>query len=334
MTPTGTSFLWTFQLRCRFGSVEQPPLWHENLWLLLSHFQIAEILDIAQFFWIVSAVGGAHSSQMSGWKAQNAFVERKVDRFIWVKKKICVLAHLTWTTSLSFVIRSWMGGLIESLFWIDFSCTYYLKGTVCFMALWKSWCLTCPAKASTAPSTTILLITVSTNTGTQYEPYTKPSTASSTSLEDENPHCCCLEAICLSHQNDAWNFCKLHPPGSSLCSKRFRENVSRASDGKKRRRHFSHDRKTPPIKETPFTQTNLMAFYQFPWKMWKNFYLLVFLHPFFIDNETIHGEISSLFLPFSNRSGVRGVWRECDPKLGEGMESTRGEHCKKEQLDK
>ena len=56
------------------------------------------------------------------------------------------------------------------------------------MALWKSWCLTCLAKASTAPSTTILLITVSTNTGTQYEAYTKTSTASSTSLENENPY--------------------------------------------------------------------------------------------------------------------------------------------------
>ena len=123
------------------------------------------------------------------------------------------------------------------------------------MALWKSWCLTCPAKASTAPSTTILLITVSTNTGTQYEAYTRTSTASSTSLENENPYCCCLEAICLSHQshqNYASNFCKLHPPGSSLCSKRFRENVSRASEGKKRRRfspHFSHDRNTSPLKD-------------------------------------------------------------------------------------
>ena len=48
----------------------------------------------------------------------------------------------------------------------------------------------------------------------------------------------------------------------------------------------------------------------------------------------MQGEIASLFLPSSNRSGVRGVWRECDPKLGEGVESARGEHCKKEQLDK
>ena len=68
--------------------------------------------------------------------------------------------------------------------------------------------------------------------------------------------------------------------------------------------------------------------------MWKNHSSLIFLHPFFTDNDTMQGEIASLFLPSSNRSGVRGVWRECDPKLGEGVESTRGEHCKKEQLDK
>lgn len=156
-----------------------------------------------------------------------------------------------------------MGGLIEILFWIDFSCTYYLKETVCFMALWKSWCLTCPAKASTAPSTTILLITVSTNTGTQYEPYTKTSTVSSSSLENANSYYSCLEAICASyqsHQNYASTFCKLRPPDSSLGSKRFRENVFRASEGKQRRRfspHFSHDRNMSPLKETPFTQINL-----------------------------------------------------------------------------
>ena len=207
------------------------------------------------------------------------------------------------------------------------------------MALWKSWCLTCPARASTAPSTTILLITVSTNRGTQYEAYTKTSTVSSTSMGNTNAYCCCLEAICASyqsHQNYALTFCKLHPPGSSLGSKRFRENVFRSNEGKRRRRfslHFSHDRKTPSLKETPFTQTNLMRFYEFPRKMWKNHSWLVFLYPFFIDNDTMQGKIASLFLPFSNRSGVRGVWRECDSKLGEGVESTRGEHCKKEQLD-
>jgi len=156
------------------------------------------------------------------------------------------------------------------------------------MALWKSWCLTCPAKASTAPSTTILLITVSTNTGTQYELYTKTSTVSSTSLENANPYYCCLEAIFASyqsHQNYASTFCNLHPPGSSLGSKRFRENVFRSSEGKKRRRfspYFSHDRNTSPLKETPSTQINLMSFYEIPRKdVEESFFIDIFTSLFY-----------------------------------------------------